>query len=187
MSFVHGLFNFLAGWVGSGAAFVVDLLAYIVTLILLAEVLRVPSAYRQFPVKEAGIAISVIRDALKRDPNNTLLKRRLGFYHLALGQEKEAFRTWLLIPTVKRDAYLDAWISVLSTRRGQYTGVTYRDRNNELEKHLVKMSRKTRDLLKTRLAFYLKADARPWLRRIDWYERNGVSGDSVVGNKVAVW
>lgn len=174
MSFIHGMFNFLIRWVGSGAGLILDFMVYIVTLILLAEVLRVPSAYRQFPIREASTAIPIIRDAMKRDPNNALLQRRLGFYHLALGQEKEAFRAWMLIPAVKRDAYINAWITVLTSRRGHYTGVTYRDRNNELEKHLVKMSRKSRELLRKRLDFYLKGEARPWLRRIDWYERNGV-------------
>ena len=174
MSFIHGLLNFMSSWVGSGAAFFVDLLIYTATLVLLVEVLKIPSAYRQFPVKEAATAVPIIRDALKQDRNNVLLKRRLGFYLLALGQEKDAFQVWNTIPTVKRDAYMNAWITVLSSRRGRYTGVSYRDRNDKLEKHLVRMNGKHRELLKKRLGFYLKSDAVPWVRRIDWYERNGV-------------
>ncbi|MCK5735984.1 MAG: PrsW family intramembrane metalloprotease, partial [Spirochaetaceae bacterium] len=165
MSFIHGMFNFLATWVSGGAGFFIDLLVYIVTLIILAEVLKIPSAYRQFPVKDAAIAIPAIRDALKRDPYNTLLKRRLGFYELALGKKKEAFRIWTTIPRASRDAYLNAWITVLSSRRG---------RSNELEKYLVRMSPKTRDLFRKRLVFYLKSEARPWIQRLDWFEREGV-------------
>jgi RsiW-degrading membrane proteinase PrsW (M82 family) len=83
ISFIHGLFNFLVSWVGSGAAFVIDLLIYVATLIILTEVLRLPSAYRQFTVKDTAIAIPAITEALKGDPKNITLKRRLGFYHLA--------------------------------------------------------------------------------------------------------
>ncbi len=166
MSFVHGMFNFLSSWVSGGAAFTLDLVVYVVTLIVLTQVLGVPSAYKQFPVKDASSAIPIINAALKRDPQNKILKRRLGFYYLALGREREAFRAWSTIPRMKRDAYLDSWISVLNARRGLHMGAAYRGRNDDLEKHLTRMSGKALELFKKRLSFYLKGEALRWIRRV---------------------
>ncbi len=178
ISFVHGLFNFLVSWVSTGAGFVIDLVIYIVTLIILMEVLRTPSAYRQFPVKDAAAAIPVIREALKRDPRNITLRRRLGFYHLALGQELEACQAWNSIPGVQRDAYLNAWLAILSQRSRQSIGKPRRGTENELEKHLARMSGKGRDLLKKRLSYYLKTESGPWIRRIEGFERSGNSSSN---------
>jgi hypothetical protein len=170
-AFIHGMFNFLVTWVGGGAGFMIDLLVYIAALVLLREVLRVPSAYRQFPAQDAAAAVTATRDALKRDPVNLTLRRRLGFYELTLGHEKDALAAWIAIPRIRRDASLDAWITVLESRRGGFTGTACRGRSNDIEKHLARMSRPVRDQLRNRLKFHLKGDALPWIRRIDHFER----------------
>jgi hypothetical protein len=160
-AFIHGLFNFLVSWVSSQAGFFIDLLAYIATLLILMEVCRIPSGYKQFAMKDARKAVPVLRNALKQDPTNPVLKKRLGFYELALGHESESYRLWISIPSQKQDSYLSAWIAVLAARAGLNT------RNGGFNQHIASLATKDLAVLKRRLSFYLKDRAGEWIRRVD--------------------
>ncbi|MCK5735681.1 MAG: PrsW family intramembrane metalloprotease, partial [Spirochaetaceae bacterium] len=116
VSFVHGLFNFLARWVSTGAGMALDLVMYAVTLTMLVQVCRVPSAYQAFPYAKSLEAVRAIRSALKRDPANGLLYKRLGFYELFLGREATALSSWKKIALTDRGPYLNAWVSILESR-----------------------------------------------------------------------
>lgn len=160
-AFIHGLFNFLVSWVSPQAGFVIDLLVYVATLLILMEVCRIPSGYKQFAVKDARKAIPALRESLKLDPSNPVLKRRLGFYELALGRESESYRIWIGIPPKRRDSYLNAWIAVLSARAG------LNRQNGGFKQHIASLATKDLAALKRRLSFYLKDEAGEWIRQVD--------------------
>ncbi len=164
VSFVHGLFNFLVGWVGSGAALALDLIMYVLTLIMLVQVCRVPSAYQAFPYEKSSEAVRAIRSALLRDPTNILLYKRLGYYELYLGRETAALSSWNKIAFTDRGPYLNAWVNILETRRGLGRG--------SFERTLASMTIKSRMTLKRRLKFFLKFDGKPWIQRIEDWEKN---------------
>jgi hypothetical protein len=90
-----------------------------------------------------------------------VLKRRLGFYELALGRESESYRLWISIPPKRRDSYLNAWIAVLAARAG------LNRRDGGFDQHIASLASKDLAALKRRLSFYLKDGAGEWIRRVD--------------------
>jgi RsiW-degrading membrane proteinase PrsW (M82 family) len=162
VSFVHGLFNFLSTWVGTGAALALDTVMYVATLSILVQVCRVPSAYQAFPYAESSEAVRAIRTALQRDSGNILLYKRLGFYELFLGRESAALSSWRRIKIAERGPYLNAWVAVLESRAGK--------KRVDLERILASMTRESRLTLKRRLKFFLKNAGEPWTRRIEEWE-----------------
>lgn len=169
VSFVHGLFNFLAGWVSTGAALALDILMYGATLMMLVQVCRVPSAYRAFPYVKSAAAVKAIRSALIRDSGNILLHKRLGFYELFLGREETALASWGKIALTDRGPYLNAWVGILEARRSR--GRMDRRTAGKLERILASMTADSRATLKRRLRFFLKDQGSEWIRRIDDWER----------------
>ncbi len=169
VSIVHGLFNFLSGWVGTGAALALDLLMYGTTLLMLVQVCKVPSAYQAFPYEKSAAAVKAIRSALIRDPENILLHKRLGFSELFIGREEAALASWDKIAFTDRGPYLNAWVGILEARRGR--GRVGRRSEGGLEKLLASMPSDSRTTLKRRLRFFLKDQGSEWIRRIEDWER----------------
>ncbi|MCD6343443.1 MAG: PrsW family intramembrane metalloprotease [Spirochaetaceae bacterium] len=167
VSFVHGLFNFLSSWVSPGSALALDLIMYALTLIVLVQVCRVPSAYQAFPYEKSSEAVRAIRSALLRDSGNYLLYKRLGFYELYLGRESAALSSWKRITLSSRGPYLNAWVTILESRVGKG--------HDGLDRILSTMTGKNRTTLKRRLKFFLKSGSDIWLRRIkDWEQLKAV-------------
>lgn len=167
---VHGLHNFLGRWVGPGGALGIDLLLYIAALVVFSQSRPGPSGYKNWPYSCSAEAVEAIQGALVTDPDNIILRRRLGFYLLYLGREAEAREAWRRIPRGKEGVYHRAWLHVLASRERGRAGYRYGIGN--LSTVLGEMSPSMRSLFKRRLGFFLKGDAGIWVKRIEAWERD---------------